>query len=130
MTWKCSSCGFENEPTSNVCASCAAARPAKLKLLGSDGNSLMTAGITTEVGRRLLSKSTSDEIRFLSDPQFKLIKDPASGTWQICHVTEAKNMTHVNGVPLADQVLPLEDGSVVTVGPDKMKLTVQFDYGA
>jgi len=130
MSWKCSSCGFDNESTVTVCASCAAARPAKLKLLGPDGNGLVTAGITTEVGRRLLSKSASDEIRFVSDPQFKLIKDPASGTWQIYHVAEAKNMTHLNGTPLGDQTLPLEDGSVVTVGPDKMKLTVQFDYGA
>jgi uncharacterized linocin/CFP29 family protein len=83
--------------------------------------------LATTVGKYLLQSFAGEEYIYASDPQFKLYKDEAIGSWVILHLESAKNPTYCDGVDVAVAPVAIQEGSVISIGVDYLKLTVHLD---
>lgn len=129
MAWKCQQCGHESEDSSTCCQGCGVARLGSLVLSSETTGKKLSMRINTDVGQYLLRNLVADDAKFAANPQFHLTCGRATGTWMIQHDTKAKNPTFLNGTPLSLEPSALNEGSIITIGSDKAKLTVEMDYG-
>lgn len=84
-------------------------------------------GVTTTLGRRSLGRVT-DDAHFASSSQFEISRDDEAGAWTIRHILDADNPTFYSGTELSETPQPIEDGAVVSIGADKMKLNIKLAY--
>lgn len=126
MSRTCQKCGaYLGKRT--LCESCGqVAVPKCVVLTGDRGGEPLRMHITTTIGRRLLKGVAGPESRFASDPQFRIVKDPAIG-WVIAHEHAAANPTYLNGAKVGVETPALEDGAVISIGRDRMRLTVRLE---
>ena len=129
MSWKCPDCGSANADDARNCAGgCGYVRLARtVVLLASDTGKQIALSIDTTLGKYLLQSFAGDDAVFASEPQFKIYKDLARGCWAIQHVDGAKNPTFCDGVSIAAGPMPLNDGSVVSIGAERMKLAIRLE---
>ena len=128
MRWKCPSCGFDNGPGYRECqGGCGyEAMPQKLTLKAVATGKEISIMISTNFGKDLLRSFAGEEAMYASNPQFLIQKDVAGGGWYLEHSATAKNPTFVDGAPALAARRKLEADTNVTIGPDKMRLTVRF----
>jgi hypothetical protein len=130
MSWKCPCCGFEaNTDDSRQCAGgCGYVRiPRSVALTSSATGKQITISVETTVGKYLLKSFAGEESVFASEPQFRIYKDQGLGSWAIQHLDGAKNPTFCDGASVISAPTPLHDGSVVSIGPERMKLSVRLE---
>jgi hypothetical protein len=109
------------------CDSCGDVRYGRLVLrcVGSEG--ALVANLDTEVGAGLLRTLSADDARFASSPQFTLMRDAELGSWAIRANESAVNPTFLNGAAVAGGPAAIRDGDVISIGPERMKLTVHIE---
>jgi hypothetical protein len=130
MTWKCPNCGFDaNEDGVAECAGgCGYAKyPAMLVFYSESTSKLLQIGIDTNVGRRLLKSIVGEDAKYASDVQFRIFKSADLTAWAIQHDPSAKNATCLNRAPLGTAPQKIEDGSIISIGPEKAKLLVRMN---
>jgi hypothetical protein len=129
MTWKCPICGTENPPSESVClAQCGYMRlPVRLVLTSAATGKRLRLHISTKIGQALLRTIADGEAGYASEPQFEIVKDQERGAWVVRHHAAARNITCCNGVPLGADAAALESGAVISIGRDRLKLTVTLE---
>ena len=85
-------------------------------------------GITTSLGSRVLRTVAGDDSQYASEPQLEIARDDLAGCWLIRHVSSAKNSTYFDGAALGESPQPIQDGKTISLGSEKMKLTVRLEY--
>jgi hypothetical protein len=126
MVWKCNACGFEANPDADSkCEACGYSEATILMLTSRATGKSIEMQIATAVGKQLLKSFVGDESRFASDVQFRLARDAASGDWTVTHDSSAANPTFLDVQPLVGSAV-VKDGSVLSIGPEKMCLTVSI----
>ncbi|HEV7221699.1 MAG TPA: hypothetical protein VGN42_03305 [Pirellulales bacterium] len=83
--------------------------------------------VDTTVGKFLLQSFPGDDASYASDPQFKVYKDAELGCWALRHCDTAKNPTFCNGANASDGPVALDDGAIVSIGAERMRLTVRLE---
>ena len=126
MPWKCSQCGVTSASDKRICEACGYIEFGTLTLAEQETAKEIKFNLDTVVGRNLLGGLGSDEVRFCSEPQFKLTRDTALGGWAIQHDPSAANPTCYNGAALGAAPQLLDDGGTISIGPVKMKLIVHL----
>ncbi len=56
-----------------------------------------------------------------------MIRDEAGGAWVLRHASGARNPTYYNGAAVEHDTLQLTNGGVISIGPEKMRLTVTLE---
>ncbi|HOI54326.1 MAG TPA: FHA domain-containing protein [Phycisphaerae bacterium] len=129
MTWKCAKCGFSaNVDGAAMCSGCGDVRLGRLVLVSEETGQQIVMSVDTTVGRGLLRTFAGDDARYAAEPQFRVTRDVAVGKWTASPAAGTKNATCVDGVPLGDAPVPLGEGSVISIGPDKMRLAVKIEF--
>ena len=129
MTSICPKCRSRNPGGTTLCAECGHVRmPERVVLIGDRSGRPLRMHVSTTVGRRLLQGVVGHEARFASESQFRIVKDPSIG-WVVAHEPCAANPTYYNGAKVGVETPALEHGSVITVGPDNMRLHVRLEDG-
>ena len=131
MSWRCAECGYEaNKDGSVECEGCGFRPLGPLVLASEETGKEIRVNITTGFGKSLLQSFAGDEAIYASNPlQFTLIRDPEASEWLIAPTFEAKNPTFLDGSALEGEavVLEKEASHVVSIGPEKMRITVKAD---
>ena len=99
-----------------------------LLLISEETGKQVRVNITTKVGKSLLATFAGDEAKYADNPvQFSLLRDSEAGQWLIEAANDTKNPTYLDGAPLEASVVPLTKGAphAVTIGPDKMRITLK-----
>lgn len=126
MVWKCENCGFDANPDTELkCEGCGTGNAVILVLTAEATGKSIEMRIATVVGRQLLKNFAGDEYRFASEVQFRFFRDKFSGDWIVTHEEGAANPTYLNGEPLTGESL-VSDGSVLTIGTEKLPLTLRL----
>ena len=123
MNWTCPKCGFPSSELRQLCEGCAHARP--LLLTSDETGRELRMNVDTLIGRSLLGTLGASDAKFASEPQFEVRPDLARGCWTASHISGAVNATFLNRVPLTG-VSSLNDGAILSIGADKLRLVVQF----
>lgn len=95
----------------------------------------MLIGVSTDIGKHIMQFWGGDDARFASEPQFRLLRTPTG--WQIAPPsTPVVNKTYVREPgPMAgtwldpvllDAARPVRDGTVVTIGLDRMQMSLDL----
>lgn len=129
MPWECGQCHFDaNRDEDRQCQACMRRRmPKGVVLVDVASGREQRTNLPTPVGRRLLRK-IAEEAHFASDPQFDLIRDDAAGAWLLRHSASATNPTYYDGRPVGTDPHPIEDGGAISVGPERLRMTVRFQF--
>src|SRR3954463_15178388 len=118
MTWKCSTCGFENDKIKTICdGGCGYIRFGKVILTSKVTRRCVELNIDTSFGKNLLAFAGEDA-RFASEPQFHVMKDTTVGKWFIVPDEAVKNPTFLNGFILSAKAA-LRSGLIISVGPER-----------
>lgn len=125
MPWKCPQCGVQNADDKKGCEACGYVEFGALALTSVETTKEIKTNIEIEVGKHLLRTFCGEEVRYAGEPQFKLVKDAVLGGWAILPAAGATNPTFFNGAALPETATKLEDGGVISIGPEKMKITVR-----
>ena len=129
MPWECGHCHFDANPDADrQCQACLRRRIARSVVLvdKSSGREQRT-NLAASVGRRLLRK-ISDDAHYASDPQFDLLRDEEAGAWLVRHCGTAANPTYYDGRPLGGDPQPIDEGGAISVGAERMMLTVRLQF--
>jgi hypothetical protein len=125
--WQCSHCGVEQTGGRGIaCHACGHIVLVPLQLTSATGQTAWFR-ISTVVGRSVLKQLHDTDWRVASEEQFTLSHDSAAGGWVLRHVATAFNPTFVNGTPVAADGVLLASGSILTIGPVRMRLTARCD---
>lgn len=130
MLWRCPRCGFEGNATdSRTCSGgCGHVRFHRRVILTSVATNLQLAmSIDTVIGRRLLRRIGQPEEHFASEPQCRIFKDSSLGGWAVEHEPTATHPTYCNGVSIHAGPVLLHDGSVLSIGLERMRLQVRLE---
>ena len=127
MNWNCPKCGLENPESVRTCDGCGYTQFGRLVLTSIETGKNISFGIDTIIGNRLLSGFAGKDSIYASSPQFVIKKDATLKSWTICHAADAKNPTFLNGSALEGPSTVLNNGDVLSIGPEKMKLAVSID---
>lgn len=131
MPWKCPQCGVMGADDRRVCEACSFVEFGSLTLVSAVTGKELKVNLDTTVGRSLLRSLGDEDAKYASDPQFMLKKDAALGAWSVNQALVARNPTFYNGTQVPDDApVKLEQGGVLSIGPEKMKLTVQLVFAA
>jgi len=87
----------------------------------------MAMQITTQLGNASLRRIAGDEVQYASSPQCEIVKDETAGCWLLRHANSATNPTFLNG-KLVDEATKITTRSVLTIGLEKMPLTITLEY--
>jgi hypothetical protein len=130
MSWKCPTCGTENPPAGKLClAACGYVRlPARLVLTSLNTGRKLQIRVTTAVGQSLLRTVAAADAPYASEPQFEIVKDQVRGAWVVRHHAKAHNPTYYNGNPCGGDPHVLENDAVLSIGRERLKLTVTLEY--
>lgn len=128
MPWKCPNCGYENADARRECQGLCGfvCIPSAVALRAAATDRRLTFSIDTAVGKYLLRSIAEEDAIYASEPQFRIYKDAALGAWALQHARDAKNPTYCDGVALNDEPAALHEGSTVSIGPERLKLTVHL----
>jgi len=128
MHWKCPSCGFSNSSEHSECGGgCGYETIAqRLTLLAAETGREVSVTITTSFGKDLLRSFAGEDAIYASNPQFVICKDVDEGGWFLEHAVSAKNPTFVNGISAVATRVKLDASSILSIGPEKMRLEVLF----
>lgn len=126
MSRKCPECGVDNADDHRSCEACGYTDFRTMTLFSSDTGKQIKINIDTSVGRSLLRGLELDDIKYASEPQFRIVKDSKLGGWSIRTYPEAKNPTCCNGAPLSADPQLLADGDIISIGPEKLKMSVRL----
>jgi hypothetical protein len=129
MGRKCQECGTLNEISAGPCqGGCGYVFMSELvQLACKQTGRTRQIRITTQFGRRLLSMIAGDEAVYASEPQFEILKDTASGLWLLRHAAKATHPTYYDGRPVDGDLIPILTGGRISIGPDRMSLTVTLE---
>ncbi|HEX8392622.1 MAG TPA: FHA domain-containing protein [Longimicrobium sp.] len=117
----------ENEAVTH-CEACGFVRGGgKLVLVAEQTTQRLTIGVDTPVGKHLLQTFAGDDHVYAADPQFLVARNPAGGGWTIAPAQGVKNPTFLNGAALGDAPAPLVAGSVISIGPTRLRLRVESE---
>lgn len=127
---KCPECG--SILNGNVCDSCGYTKISRLILKGSSGS--ICLGITTKIGKHLLSGLLGDEARFYGTFQFELGISHSDAGWVLISQGDTANNTLLNGSVCDPGVRYLiKPGDVIALGSKSGsgkvcgEITVQFE---
>jgi hypothetical protein len=126
MSWKCPQCGFVHEDGAVLqCEACGFARAGKLVLVAEETTQRLSVGVDTPVGKHLLQTFAGGDHVYAAEPQFLLARDAVRGGWSIAPAPGAKNPTFLNGAALGSAPAPLAEGSIISIGPTRLRLRVE-----
>lgn len=129
MPWKCMQCGFSNAVEgSRMCEGCGHAELGRLVLVNELNGKRMAMGLQTLIGRRMLLSVVGEEGKYASDEQFEVYKDLSVPAWVVRAARSAKNPTFLNGTCLGDAPATLEAGAILSIGPERGMLRVEFEH--
>jgi len=129
MNWKCPCCGYDANPeTQQECdGGCGHVNlPRTVILVGEATGQVIAMTVDTNFGKYLLKSFAGEDANYASEPQFCICKDMIQGAWVVQHLSSAKNPTFCDGAEVGDGGCPLVDGSVLTIGPEKMRITLRL----
>src|SRR3954470_23979556 len=87
MTWKCTQCGFAaNPPRVRTCEGCGHVNFGHVVLVSPDTTKQIRMSIDTAVGSGILRTFAGDDVKYASDPQFRLYKDTTLAAWAIAKI--------------------------------------------
>ena len=126
--WHCDNCGHDaNDASDPRCHACGEYRmPRRVVLAGEASGDELAMHITTKVGQRLLATVDAADSQFASSDQFEIVKTESG--WQVRHEASATNPTFYNGSPLSAEPQSLEPDTIISIGPDRLKLRVRLEY--
>ena len=127
MPWKCPICGVSNRDDRRYCDGCNYANCGILWLTSSVTGKRVPMRVDTVIGRSLLKSLGDEDCRYATDSQFKVSRDQALNGWAAEAASGARNPTYHNGVPLGAGPVSLKTGDVMSIGPEKMKMTVEIE---
>lgn len=127
MAWNCPKCGLENPADRGVCLACNHFRSSRVTLTAASTSKSMAMTLDTAIGTALLRPLGDPDYIYASEPQFHILRDPVAGQWIVVPDGAAKNPTHLDSHPLNSRT-PLRDGAVLTLGPSRLKLTVNIHF--
>lgn len=130
MSWKCPRCGFDpNADESRNCGGgCGYTHiPRRLLLIATGTGRQIAIAVDTAVGKSLLKSFAGDDASYASDPQFRIYKDTELGSWALQHYDTATNPTFCNGADVSTGPVALDEGAIVSIGAERMRLTVRLD---
>ncbi|HEX9939390.1 MAG TPA: FHA domain-containing protein [Longimicrobium sp.] len=107
------------------CEACGFTPATKLVLVAEETSQRLSVGVDTAIGKHLLETFAGRDHVYAAEPQFLLARDLVRGGWSIAPAPGAKNPTFVNGAALGTAPAPLEQGAVITIGPEKLRLRVE-----
>lgn len=99
--------------------------PSQVNLLVDGGPLYKPITATTEIGQSDLRQFES--YRYVSKPQFRIIRDEDGSRWLIEGLTGVTNNTRLNGEKITGRRVELTEGDVISVGP--FRTTVQLKQG-
>jgi hypothetical protein len=99
----------------------------QVTLLSKSTGSNRSIRITTSFGRRVLRMIAGEEAAFASELQFELRKDTVAGLWLLRHVATATHPTYYDGWAVGSDPVPVVNGGQISIGPDRMKLTLKLE---
>lgn len=108
----CSSC----DPSTQVnqpCGVCLKTARRELVLSGVSTGKLITAKVTTRVGRQLVSQCLPEESKYSAPHQFTLLFDEYEG-WRLSPIVPVPNMTWRNG-SVVETIVTLAVGDQVSI---------------
>ena len=127
MGWKCPHCGFMNGDGAARCEACGFTPASRLVLVAEETSERLSVGVDTAIGRHLLQTFAGGDHVYAAEPQFLLARDLVRGGWSIAPAPGAENPTFVNGAALGTSAAPLENGAVISIGPEKLRLRVESE---
>jgi len=131
MTWKCPECGFDaNEESATDCrGGCGYVRiPSLLTLASVATGKEIRIHIDTRVGKRLLGSAAGEEGAYASECQFQVFRSQEQAGWMIRHEAGARNPTFLDGTALGAGPGRLNEGAVISIGPEKCRMSVKLAY--
>lgn len=124
MASRCGKCGSERSGA--VCDVCGEVYFGPVTLVAQASGKTRNFTLDTQIGRRLLSAIAPDDAAFASEPQFTLERDRTLGSWAVTHASGAANPTFVDGSDVGAAPRSIASGSVISVGPERLKLRVEI----
>jgi hypothetical protein len=91
-----------------------------------DGGKAIKIRIDTIVGMYMVQSAMGEESQYYSEEQFRISKNKTTCRWSIEHIGKAVNPTFLNGTALGAASVDLDEGALISVGPDKGKMVVAF----
>jgi hypothetical protein len=110
-----------------VCPACGYATCGRLVLTSAETGKELQFSVSAQVGQRLLRTISPSDAPYASDPQFSVRKDMSVGLWVLEPAKGAKNPTFVDGEPIDGAPRQLVPGLRVSVGPERLAMTVRVD---
>jgi hypothetical protein len=128
MAWKCLRCGTENEDSGTVChGMCGYVRFGRLILVSTATGCELRMNLDTTVGKSLLKRTIGEEVRFVSEPQFRVRRCELTTGWLLIPDPKAVNPTCVNGTQAGNKGIKLSNGHEITIGRDKAQMKVRIE---
>ena len=115
MSWNCAVDGKAEIPDDvSVCPACGSPRPSSLVPAGSDGR--VESRLNLSVGSSLLEGVVGHDAVYCATRQYDISRNGDDGRWYLQAFNgSTKNLTAVNGTVCSDELIPLENGDVISV---------------
>ncbi len=129
LTWKCPECGHDANREGQVeCTGCGYMRipPTLILRAAPPAEGSIRMNLKTAVGRNLMRSLVGEDAKYSFEPQFHVERSTRHGGWTICHAPVATNPTYLDGRPLGREPRLLSPGSVISIGPEKSRVIVEF----
>jgi hypothetical protein len=127
-TWKCPQDGTENPLSERRCLVCRfpnLPRVVVLHALATGKEAEFTGAI--KLGKAVFTHRFADpDAQYASDLQFEVIRDESAVAWVVRPIPDAVNPTYYNGIPVAPEGSPIEEGGVISIGKTKLRLQIRF----
>jgi hypothetical protein len=118
---------LEIDDGNSSCEACGYVTYGTVLLVSPETEKQIKINIDTMVGKYLLKTFVGEDYNYASEPQFKILKDAGLESWAISHVQEAINPTFLNGTSLGSEPMKLTHESVITIGPERMRIIVHIE---
>ncbi len=83
--------------------------------------------VATCVGRRLLKGISPEGWGYASERQFEIVPKATAKGWCLCHLSDARNLTFLNGSPVAVDGVTLSNGDEISIGGLYALVVVSLD---
>jgi hypothetical protein len=127
--WQCGHCGIDNTLTALQCAACGLAAFPPLVLRSTSTGREEEVRTARRLGKQVFAFRLGDpDAKFASELQFELIRDETADAWVVRPLAGALNPTFYNGAPLGPAGSRLDDGGVISIGKNKLRLQVRLAH--